>query len=554
MASTSSVSSSSTTTYSTDAFDFDTDAIVEAAVAARTDRADEIDTKISANETKISAYEQTQTLLQDLEDSIDALNDPSNEDNVFEERIGTLTSSTSTDATELLDTTIESGTATGSHTVEITQVATAQRLGSTYQSSRSEELGLTGTLSISTDTGSADISITDDMSLEEIADAINLMNDDTGVTASILTVSSGEYMLVLTADNTNQEISVTSDSSTDMAQSLGITDSSGDYTKVLQEAQPAIITVDGISGIERDSNDIDDVIDGITLHLLKAESGTTITIKVEQDTDAIEEALNDFVTAYNSWRSWVAQNQATNSDGTASDTAYLFGDSTLRSASTSLASILGNMVDGHSLAEFGITLNEDNELEIDDDTLEDALDNNLSELQALLEYSGKTSSTELTLDSHNEATYSGSFQMKISVDADGDLSGVSVNGDSSLFTVSGNTITGAEGSIYEGLVFKYTGDTAATVTVTISQGLADQMYQVTHGASDSDTGTLQTLIDDLESTDDDLQDQSDQIRSDAEEYRDYLLTYYAKIEAKIAAAESTLTVLKALNDSDSSDS
>lgn len=552
MASTSSVSSS-TTTYSTDPYDFDTDAIVEAAVAVRTARADTIDTKISANETLISAYEQTQSLLQDLQDTVEVLSDPTNEDNVFEERIGSLTSNSSTDATELLDTTIDSGTATGTHTVEITQVATAARLGSTYQSSRSEELGLTGTLTISTDTGSADISITDDMSLEEIADAINLMNDDTGVTASILTISSGEYMLVLTADNTNQDISVTSTSDTDMAQSLGITDSDGNYTDVLQEAQPAIITVDGISGIERDSNDIDDVIDGVTLHLLKADSDTTITITIEQDTDAIETALNDFVTAYNSWRAWVAQNQETDSDGTASDTAYLFGDSTLRSASTSLASILGNMVDDHSLAEFGITLNEDNELEIDTDTLEDALDNNLADLQALLEYSGTTSSTELTLDSHEGSSYSGSFEMAISVDENGDLSGVSVDGDSSLFTVSGNTITGAEGTIYEGLVFKYTGDTAATVTVDISQGLADQMYQVTDAASDEDTGSLQTLIDNLESTDEDLQEQSDQIRADAEEYEEYLYSYYAKIAAKLAEAESTLTVIEALNDSDSSD-
>lgn len=547
MATTSSVSSTSTTSYSQERSGLSVDAVVEVAVAARTAKADSIDTRITENETKISAYEQTQTLLQDLSDALEILSDASNSDNVFEQRISTITADSTTDATTLLSATIDDGVEVGTHTVEIVQLATAHRLGGTEQSSRTTELGLGGTLTLGTaETGTVDISITDDMSLEEIRDIINNNTDSTGVKSSIIAVSSNEYMLVLTGVETNQQISI----SGDMAETLGFVDVNGDYENELQAQQPAIISVDGVANIERDSNNIEDVIDGVTLNLLKAETGTTLTIGIEMDTESIEAALQSFVDTYNSWRSWVTQNQSVNTDGTASDTAYLFGDSTLRTTASQLGSILGNMIDENSLALFGITLDASNQLEIDTDTLEDALENNLSAIQSLLEYGFNASSSELTLKSHDSSSYSGSFDLQITTDANGDIISAGVDGDTALFTVSGNKITGAEGSIYEGLVLNYSGDESATISIAISRGIADQLYQVAEAAGNPDTGTLQGIIDDIEDQDTELAAESDLIRERAEEYRSYLLDYYGRLEAKIAAAETTIAILEALTSSD----
>lgn len=550
--STTSVDGSATVSYSQERSGLSAEEVVEVKVQQRLDRADAIDAQITENETLISAYEYTQDSLQTLLDALDALNDPADDSNVFEDRVTELGSSSGTDPETLLSATIDDGVDVGEHEVEIIQVAKAQRIGGSYQSSRSAELGLDGTLTLGTEgTGSADVAITSDMSLEEIRDAINDVTGDTGVKASIITVSDTEYMLVLTTADTNQEVQLAGGADTAIAEGLGLLDGSGAYANELQAAQPAILSVDGVAGLERDSNDIDDIIDGVTLHLLKAEEGTTITIGIEQDTEAIQAAIEAFVDAYNAWRDWVAQNQGSNSDGTAAADAYLFGDTALRSVSTSLGSIIGNMVGGHSLGEFGITMNADNQLEIDTDTLADALADDLSSVQSLFEYAADTSSSELSLHSHDGSSFSGSFTLEITVDGNGDPVAAAVGGDASLFTVSGSKILGAEGSVYEGLEFKFTGDASATVTVTIRQGLADQLHQVADAAANGETGTLQGLIDAIETRDTELASESDRIRTRAEEYRSYLLDYYGRIEAKISAAQIMIDVLEALTASSS---
>jgi flagellar hook-associated protein 2 len=52
-------------------------------------------------------------------------------------------------------------------------------------------------------------------------------------------------------------------------------------------AQPAQLRLDGIATvIERDSNEIGDLIDNVTLDLFKAEAGTKITLEIENDLSA----------------------------------------------------------------------------------------------------------------------------------------------------------------------------------------------------------------------------------------------------------------------------
>ena len=74
MTTTSSVSTSGSATYVTGtASGLDTDAIIDAAVAQKTARADTIDAKVTANKTKISSYQTLQTLLQAVSDSMSDL-------------------------------------------------------------------------------------------------------------------------------------------------------------------------------------------------------------------------------------------------------------------------------------------------------------------------------------------------------------------------------------------------------------------------------------------------------------------------------------------------
>src|SRR5262249_48399389 len=155
-----------------------------------------IDSQITANKAKVSAYQDMQSLLQSLEDSLAKLDDGTASDDAFAARSAELTSSSSTSADSLMSATIASGTAAGTHQIEIDQIAPAERIAGSTQSSRTTALGLSGTLTIGAGSGStADIAITSGMALNDVVDAINAQSSTTGVTASVIAVTSSQYML-----------------------------------------------------------------------------------------------------------------------------------------------------------------------------------------------------------------------------------------------------------------------------------------------------------------------------------------------------------------------
>lgn len=550
---TTSVSSSTTTTatssvsYSQNRNEFDTDALVEAAVSAKLARADTLETKVTTNETKIAAYEEMQTLLLAMQDSLQALRaDPSSsgqEDDVFLNRTGYLTSGTSTSADTLLSVTVEDGTELGSHEIEIIQVAKAERLGGASQSSRSDAANMAGSFTL----GGTAFTVTADMALDDIVDTVNTETSNTGIKASVIKVSDTEYMMVLTATETNAQITL-ADTSGTVLQDLGLIDENGDKADVLQAAQPAQVKIDGVT-IERDTNEIDDAIDGITLTLYKAESGNTLTLEVDNSLSDIKTQVESLVETYNALRDFVLLNQTTASDGSADESAVLFGDSILRTVSTQLQEALTAAIDEASLASLGLSFDEQNYLEIDEDALDDALLNDLDTIQNLFSFQAETSSGNLSLLRHGDGPESADFTLDITV-TDGAISAVSVGGDTTAFTVSGSRIIGAEGSIYEGLTFVFTGSASQSIDVAVSQGIADRMWQAVEEVADEYDGQLAEQITTLEDSNTDLEDRITTIEANAETYRSYLLDKYARIEAKLAEAQSVLDLLEALTNSE----
>ena len=158
-----------------------------------------------------------------------------------------------------------------------------------------------------------------------------------------------------------------------------------------------------------------------------------------------------------------------------------------------------------------------------------------------------SSSSDLLLLNRGKSTPA-AFALDIAVDGSGALSGASVGGDSSLFTVSDSTISGVTGSKYEGFTFVFTGNSAVTANVSFSTGIAELLYNVADKASNSSSGTLAGLIESLESTNDDLTAKSTDIRTRSETYRTNLAARYAKLQAAIAAAEASQDYLTTLLD------
>ncbi|ABD05472.1 Flagellar hook-associated protein [Rhodopseudomonas palustris HaA2] len=537
-----------TTSGTTTTTSVDWDALIEAQVATKTAAADTIETSITANEAKISAYQNLQTLLDTLVTSTTSLSKSivnSLSDSTFGARAATITSSGDVSASSAVSMSISNGAATGDHTLTVEQIATAHRVIGTSVADKSADMGLTGVFSLGLAGGtSVDVSITSGMSMEDIADTINAQSDSTNVQASIIQISSTEYALTLTALNDNAEITTSVVSGDDVLTTLGVTDSAGDFTDVLQEPQPALFTVDGIS-LTRDTNDITDVLSGVTFSLLQATpDGSTINLSIDVDADQIAAALEEFVTAYNAVREEVTAQQTLTSDGTADSSAVLFGDGTMRSIMTQIEQAMNSTVGGLSMTDLGLSFTDTNTLEFDTSVLSATLTEDLSGVIALLASKTTASSSSLSVVNTNSSPPS-SFVLDIAVDDSGALT-VSVGGDSSLFTVSGNTIIGASGTVYSGMAFTYSGSSSASITVTSTSGIAAQINNIADLASDTSTGSLQDLVTSLQSQDDRMEQQINDINERAEIYRAMLVSQYAKYQSAISTADTTLDYLSAL--------
>jgi flagellar hook-associated protein 2 len=279
-------------------------------------------------------------------------------------------------------------------------------------------------------------------------------------------------------------------------------------------------------------------------------TGATLNISIETDTSAIQTALETFVTDYNAFRDVVyAQQQLSTSDG--ENNPVLFGDGTMRDIMNQIQSALNTSIGGLSLSDLGLSFNETNDLELDTSTLTTALTNNLAGVTSLLATQVTASSSSLSV-ANTGSSQPASFTLDLVVDDTGSLTSASVGGDSSLFTVSGNSIVGKANTAYSGMAFIYTGSTSQSITVTSTFGITAQIYNLAKSSSNTSTGSLQALITNLQTQDDSMQQQIDDINSRAALYKTMLTNQYAKYQSAISIANSTLDYLSALLNSGNS--
>jgi flagellar hook-associated protein 2 len=281
--------------------------------------------------------------------------------------------------------------------VEVRNIAEAHKLITTGFTDEDTVVG-TGTLTIST--GNDSFAVTIDSSNETLAgirNAINNATDNTGVSATIINVDDGmggtESKLILSSNSTGTDnaISITVDDD-----DAGDTDGSGlssfyydtsDGTtpEQLTEVNAAIdaeVYIDG-QRISSSLNTVTDVIDGVTINLLKADSGNVHDLTVARDTDTIRNNILSFVSNYNTLVNYI--NDVTFYDPSQGDSGVLLGDSTLRTLSNQVRLQINDSVDGtnssiNTLVDLGITTNDDNTLSVDNNQLNTLLSTNMSDV------------------------------------------------------------------------------------------------------------------------------------------------------------------------------
>ncbi len=350
----------------------DYNAIIEATLDVQQVSIDRYESQKSTYESEISALGKIKSGLSSIQEAIDALADP---DDFFGY------SATSSDD-DILTTEVTGNPAAGTYYVEVTRIATPEILvGSDGFSSRETDLG-GGTLSIAVGSGDAvEVEIADtSSSLEDIVDAIN--DSDAEVTASIVEVSDGAYALSLMTEENGQSITFSiSDNDGNDADASGLSSLYSDpATGAMTTAQAATTALYnlGTMEFESSSNEIDGLIDGVTLNLESAAAGTTVTVQVEKDNSSTAEKIQTFVDAYNSITDTLELYQDV---GDEDSYGVLLGDSTTNRLRSRLQSLLYTTVEtGNSdisyLSNLGVEMGDDGQLTFDESTFEDALDEN----------------------------------------------------------------------------------------------------------------------------------------------------------------------------------
>jgi flagellar hook-associated protein 2 len=130
-------------------------------------------------------------------------------------------------------------------------------------------------------------------------------------------------------------------------------------------AQDARAKIDGITITSR-TNTLDQAISGLTISLLKTNTGTPTNVTTSRDDSQVKTAVNGFITAYNNLNKLVRD--LTKYDATKKEAAILNGESTVRNVLSQVRGLLSKQYGATALAtvsEVGITTLNDGSLKLD---------------------------------------------------------------------------------------------------------------------------------------------------------------------------------------------
>lgn len=533
----------------------DTTSLIKVAYQQRRAEADKIDLQVKGNTSKFDAFEKMRTLATNVKTSLANVKKNysilASNQSLFDARTGTLSSTSATSPTNLLSVAIDPGTTNGNFSLEAVAKARAHKVGSDSTfTDKNLDLNYTGTFDIAIAGKTAGtINVTADMSLADLATAINGQSATTGVNASVIQKTATTYQLVLSGTDTAKSISISNVTGTNVMQSIGVIDGGGAYTNSIQTAQQAEIKIDGVSYL-RDSNNFDGVLAGVKLTLKNAEPGTKIDLAISNDTSGIKDGIQKFVESYNELRTFIKAQQVVAANGDVDENAVLYGDNILSNLNLSLQKTIGGSygLGGSSLGslgELGIKLNPENQLVMDEAKFDAALLDKFDQVRSIFET--KTTSDNANLRMTRNTSSSQSMAATLDITMSGTtISSVSVGGNASLFDISGQTITGKTGTAFEGMTFAYIGTTNASVNVSLKGGVADALDATLTKSADILNGDITKEMQRISVQNTDLSLKSARIVEKAEAYREKLVDKYANFESRLSRAQTVLSQLRAL--------
>ncbi len=358
----------------------DTSSLISGLVNADSGRLNALKTKQTSTNSAISTLSDISTALGALQSAVAALSTASGV-NSF--------SGTSSSPAIAISTT--GNAQPGAYTMNVTQLARAQRSYSSTFSSASTAVGQSGTLAIQVGAGApASIDIAGTDTLDQIAAKIN--SAGARVNASVF-YDGTDYRLQVSGLDTGKDNAITfSQSGLDLGLNVP--------ANTVQKAQNSIVNIDGFD-VQRSTNQVVGAIQGVTL-ALTAVTSAPVDVAVAADSKSLGGKIQAMVTAYNSVLSKI--NTAAGKGATKAANSALASDSTLRSITNRLSTVL-QTVSGtgkyNSLGSVGLSLQRDGTLSLDTAKLNAAVSADPSAVTAL--FAGTDSSNTGVMGSLSSA-------------------------------------------------------------------------------------------------------------------------------------------------------
>lgn len=393
-----------------------------------------IDTRREVSETQISDFGLLSSALAALKDAATKLTDP---EGMFSK------TASFTESTALVPTNLTTDVQPGTYTFTVEAIAQSQSLSSGLFSSPDDAVGegvLTFAFGNVTASGGAMTAFDQDVEVETVDITIDSSNNslkglrdainkaDMGVQASIVFNGTNYILQINSASGANNELEISvSDDDGNNTDTSGLSrfafNTGASNLTHQQDGADAELTINGLS-VFRESNTIDDIVEGLNLDVRQADPGTPVTITVTDDKAFAEQSVRDFVDAYNAFleavKPAVGIYEKEDEDGEKQKVVgSLANDSLARSILSQIKSVISNAIPGlddssfKTLGAIGIRTQLDGTMSINEKTFTEAFKNNFEDIQKLFAPHLSTSDPSIFVNSYNNNTKAGEYEIVI---------------------------------------------------------------------------------------------------------------------------------------------
>lgn len=468
--------------------------------------------------------------------------------------------SASSSSSAVLSATASAIAATGSHQVVVNQLAQNEievHAGLSAADAVINASGASRVFAFSYAGGAAvSITVADGATLQDLADAINASGANPGVTALVLDMgpayTTDRYRLMLQGNDTGSDYSLAIDDGLTTLDGAGgtVNFQSAAFTQS-QAAQNAQVRLDGYppgAWIERSGNRINDLLSGVTFTLYDV-SASPVTVTVSTDAAAMQEKMENLVTAYNEALAYIREQ--TKFDPATGEAGILLGNYAVNIVKSELAAIATGNAPGFqdpddvylNLAQLGITTDVDEasatfgQLLIDEAALASALGSNPQAVANLMAasfrgVSGDAAGAITYYSSLPGITLPGIYAVEATVSG-GVITAGTINGHPA--TISGDTLTGQSGYPEYGLAVRVSlADGTHTGSVRLQVGVNGRFTDKLAELLSVSAGPVNILINNYHDIVDSIDAKIEFEQRRVEGIRQRLTEQFARLESVLA--------------------